>query len=364
MPEHFYLLALSLTRGVSLTQAHALLRHFGTAAAIFENIGSVENVRVREALQNHAEAFRRAEAEMEFCERKQICCIGLGESRYPTRLQDCPDAPLVLFYRGNADLNARHAVSVVGTRRITGYGQDLCRHFCAELREIVPDALIVSGLAYGVDVEIHRQSLANGLDTLGVLAHGLDQIYPSLHRPVATEMLQHGGLLTEYVSQTAPEKVNFVRRNRIVAGVSDATIVVESTQKGGSLITASIAGSYNRDVFAFPGRTSDAASEGCNRLIRRQEAALITSAADFAEAMMWYTPPSKRKKPVQQQLFPDMSEQERAVVDILRKSEQLQLDQLAVKTGIAVHSLSALLFEMEIKGWIKPVPGGHYRLLA
>lgn len=364
MPERFYLLVLALTRGVSLTQSHALLRHFGTATAIFENISSIETLRIRKALQTNVEAFRRAEAELVFCEQKNIECIGLGDSNYPTRLQDCPDAPLVLFYRGNINLNAKHIVSVVGTRRITGYGQDICRHFCAELQRIVPDTLVVSGLAYGVDIEIHRQSLACGLATLGILAHGLDQIYPALHRPVAVDMVQHGGLLTEYISQTAPEKGHFVRRNRIVAGISDATIVVESALKGGSLITANLAGSYNRDVFAFPGRANDTYSEGCNRIIRRQEAALITSAEDFAEAMMWYTPPTKKKKADQSQFFPDITDLERSVIDVLRENERLQLDQLAVKTGIAVHALNALLFEMEIKGWLKPVPGGFYRLLT
>ena len=224
--------------------------------------------------------------------------------------------------------------------------------------------LVVSGLAYGIDIHSHRAALDNAVDTVGVLAHGLDQIYPRLHRDTAVQMTSQGGLLTEFMSRTNADKVNFVRRNRIVAGMADATIVVESAEKGGALITADIAMSYHRDVFAFPGRVGDPYSQGCNRLIRDSKAALLQNAQEFMEAMGWQPRSSENQKDkgIQGELFPDLCEEEQRIVDCLRQSECLQINALAVATNLPVHKLSAFLFNLEMKGIVRLLSGGMYRL--
>lgn len=229
-----------------------------------------------------------------------------------------------------------------------------------------PDTIIVSGLAYGVDVHAHREALANGMDTVAVLAHGLDTLYPSSHRDTANEMVRHGGLMTEYMTHTKPDKLNFVRRNRITAGICDATILVESAKKGGGLITARIAREYNRDVFAFPGAVGAPYSEGCNNLIRDNEAGLITSAEDFVKAMGWEDEAvleKARSQGIERQLFPDLSEEERKVVDILGETNDLRQDIISVKTGIPIGNVIAVLFQLEMKGVVKAYAGGTYHLL-
>ena len=279
---------------------------------------------------------------------------------------DCPDAPILVYYKGNADLNARHVLAVVGTRQITEYGKDLCSHFVKDLSQLCPDALIISGLAYGVDIHAQRAALENGLDTVGVVAHGLDQVYPRTHQETATKMMDQGGLLTEFMSRTNPDKKNFVQRNRIVAGISDCTIVVESALKGGSLITAAIADSYHRDVFAFPGRVNDRYSSGCNELIRSNQAQLITSAEEFVESMGWESEVKRKEqlsKGIQQQIFPDLNEDEQKVVDNLQGGDSKQINVIAAETGISIGMLSSLLFNLEMKGVVKMMNGGMYRLL-
>ena len=251
---------------------------------------------------------------------------------------------------------------MVGTRRCTTYGQDLIRHFISDLRQLCPQVLVVSGLAYGIDICAHRNALQQGYETVGVLAHGLDQIYPYAHRDTAAEMVRQGGLLTEYVSQTEALPNNFRQRNRIVAGMSDCTILVESAYKGGGLITCRIAQEYGRDVFAFPGAVGMAYSEGCNHMIRNNTAALITSAADFLETMRWQTV-EQQKEGVQRQLFPDLTSEEQQVVSLLQQTNDLQLNIISVKTNIPVGQLTALLFQLEMKGVIKALAGGTYHLL-
>jgi DNA processing protein len=278
-------------------------------------------------------------------------------------LRECDDAPLALFYRGNADLNALHVINMVGTRHATPYGQDICTRFLADLSVLCPNALIVSGLAYGIDIHAHRAALQNHFKTIGVLAHGLDRIYPAEHRKTAVSMLEQGGLLTEFTSGTNPDRQNFVKRNRIVAGMSDATVVIESAAKGGALITAELAESYHRDCFAFPGRCNDEYSIGCNNLIRKNQAVLITSAEDLVKAMGWENSP-KTEKTVQRELFPDLSEEEERIVKRLGKmSEGLQINTLVIDTNIPVNRMSALLFELEMKGVIRALAGGVYRLI-
>ena len=268
------------------------------------------------------------------------------------------------IYKGNADLNSLHIVSIVGTRHATDYGKETCSRFIHELKELMPDVIIVSGLAYGIDVQAHRAALENGLATIGVLAHGLDRIYPATHRRTAVEMLEQGGLLTEFTSGTNPDKQNFVKRNRIVAGISDATIVVESAEKGGSLITADIAESYHKDCFAFPGRISDTFSIGCNNLIRQNKAALLQHAEDFVKAMCWDVE-NKKPEAIQRQLFPDLSPDETKIVQLLEKEpEGKQINTLVVESNIAINRLTGILFELEMKGVIRAMAGGMYKLLA
>ena len=256
--ETLYAIALTRISYFNTATCLQLYRKLGSATAIMENRNNIKDVisdaspRLINALSDVSEALHRAEAELEFDNAHAIRPLTMACDDYPERMRNCDDAPIVLFYRGNADLNQRRIVSVVGTRHCTAYGQDIINNFCQSLKELCPDVLIVSGLAYGVDICAHRNALKNGFDTVGVLAHGLDMLYPSAHRDTAKEMLSHGGLLTEFLTNTNPDKMNFVRRNRIVAGISDATIVVESAARGGSLITADIAQSYARDVFTFP----------------------------------------------------------------------------------------------------------------
>jgi len=246
------------------------------------------------------------------------------------------------------------------------YGQDMVRRFISELKDYCPDVLIISGLAYGVDIHAHRNALEYGFETVGVLAHGLDDLYPTHHKDTANEMVRHGGLITEYFTSTNADKMNFVRRNRIVAGLSDACILIESAAKGGGLITAEIAQSYNRDVFAFPGRSGDYYSEGCNNMIRDNRAGLINNAMDFVKAMHWDDQSrlmKARKEGIERSLFPELSEEEEAIVRCLEKNNDLQLNILSVQSGIAMYRITSLLFQMEMKGIVKPLAGGMIHLL-
>jgi DNA processing protein len=309
--------------------------------------------------------MERAHREYEFAEKNGIRCLTPDDEDYPVRMRECDDAPTLLFFKGHADLNPRHSVAIVGTRHITDYGRRMCDSFVHDLSELCPDVLIMSGLAYGVDIQAHRAALANGLNTIGTLAHGLDRIYPSAHRPTAVEMLNHGGLITEFYSGTNPDRYNFVSRNRIIAGMADATIVVESASKGGSLITADIAMSYHRDCFAVPGRVGDEFSEGCNSLIHDNKAALLTSADDFVKAMGWgASQQGGRHKAVQRQLFPDLSAEEELVVKALQERGDLQINALVVETDIPINKMNALLFELEMKGVIRVLAGGVYQLMG
>ena len=291
--ETLYAVALTRINHFNLTTSLELYRKLGSATAVMEHRHDIKAVlpdatpRLEEALKDVSEAMRRAEQEMKFDENHNIQPLVIGDDNYPERLRRCDDAPLVLYYRGTANLNHQHIISIVGTRHCTIYGQDIIRRFTADMKSLCPDTIIISGLAYGVDINAHRQALTNGMETVGVLAHGLDYLYPTAHRETATEMLRQGGLATEFMTGTNADKMNFVRRNRIVAGLADATIVVESASKGGSLITANLASDYNRDVFAFPGNVGAPYCMGTNNLIRDNKATLITSAEDFVNLMGW-----------------------------------------------------------------------------
>jgi len=371
--ETFYAMALTRISNFNFATALALYQELGSATAIYENRADISKVvddcspRLIEALRNWKEPMKRAEKEMEFCQKHNIQVLVPADERYPQRLTECADAPLVLYYKGVADLNQAKIVSIVGTRHCTAYGQDLIRRFMEGLKRWCPTVLVVSGLAYGVDINAHRQALANGYETVGVLAHGLDRIYPPRHRDTAKEMVATGGLLTEFMTMTNADKPNFVRRNRIVAGISDATILVESAAKGGGLITTNIARSYSRDVFAFPGAVGAQYSEGCNNLIRDNGAMLITNADDFVNAMGWNddaTLQAAMGNGIERQLFPDLSEDEQTIVDLLRKTNDLQINILSVKAALPINKLTALLFQLEMKGVVKPLAGGMYHLIG
>ena len=367
--EIYYTLALTRMMGFNFQTALLLYRTLGGAKAVYDQRNSIGDVmpdatpRIRESMKNWDDALKRAAVEMEFMQKGGIRALCLNDVDYPQRLTECDDAPLVLFYKGTADLNQARVIDIVGTRHCTTYGQDLIHRFVSDLKRLMPDVLIVSGLAYGIDICAHRNALENGFETVGVLAHGLDQIYPPAHRHMAANMLTQGGLLTEYMSQTEPLPNNFRQRNRIVAGMSDATILVESAVKGGGLITCRIAQEYGRDVYAFPGAVGMPYSEGCNKMIRNNTAALITCAADLIEHMGW---PTVQQKPeaIERQLFPDLTPEEQQVVSLLQQTNDLQLNIISVKTNIPIGQLTALLFSLEMKGIIKPLAGGTYHLLT
>lgn len=367
--ERIYSIALTQIPGIGHIWAKKLVDEMGSATDVFrfrtelpERLPEV-NPRVVDVL-NCPEALTRAEQEYEFVVKNQLQCLTYHDEAYPSRLRECSDAPIVLFFKGNTDLNALRVINMVGTRNATDYGKQLCVRFLQELHELCPDVLVVSGLAYGIDIHAHRAALTNDLATVGVLAHGLDRIYPSAHRKTAVDMLAKGGLLTEFLTGTEPDRYNFVSRNRIVAGMSDATIVVESAAKGGSLITADLAGGYQRDCFAFPGRATDEYSQGCNQLIRDNKAMLIQSAEDFVKAICWDASLNAQKPVgVQRSLFPDLSEEEQRVVALLGERGELHINTLVVETELPVHKMNALLFELEMKGVVRVLVGGVYQLI-
>ena len=370
--ETLYAIALSFVPRLNLLNRKLLFEKMGSATEIFnqrQNLGDIfpdASKATLEALATMDMHQKRAEEELAFAQAGHIQCIGFNDEAYPARLRECPDAPVLLYYRGTASLNALHIISMVGTRQITAYGKDLCQQFVKDLKRLCPDTLIVSGLAYGVDIHCHRAALEQKMETVGVLAHGLDQIYPRFHRDTAVQMVQQGGLLTEFPSRSNADKRNFVQRNRIVAGMADATIVVESAKKGGSLITAEIAEGYGRDVFAFPGRIGDIYSEGCNSLIRSNSAGLITCAEDFVKAMGWETEVQihqQLSQGLQQELFPNLTEEEQRIVNALTGTDSKQINILAVDTNIPIGKLTSLLFNLEMKGVVRLLSGGCYRLV-
>ena len=365
----YYTIALTRMTGFNLPIALQLYQTMGSAQAVYEHRNDIGDAiadatpRLRESMKDWDDALRRAAAEMEFITKNNIRALTFNDTDYPQRLHECPDAPIILYYKGTANLNQQYILNMVGTRRCTTYGQDLVHRFISDLRQLCPQVLVVSGLAYGIDICAHRNALQNGYETVGILAHGLDQIYPHAHRQTAVEMVKQGGLLTEYMSQTEALPNNFRQRNRIVAGISDATILVESAIKGGGLITCRIAQEYGRDVFAFPGAVGMPYSEGCNHMIRNNTAALVTSAQDFIEAMGWQTM-QQQPEAIERQLFPDLSPEEELVVSLLQQTNDLQLNIISVKTNMPIGQLTALLFQLEMKGVIRPMAGGTYHLLV
>lgn len=365
--------AIALTRVnyFNLAGLAQLYRKLGSATEVIAHRNNLKEVlpdaspRLLEAMHNIEQQLRVADAEMEYNARNNIKTLCLADNDYPQRLKNCADAPLVLFFKGNTDLNRARVINVVGTRHCTAYGQDVIRKFFTELKKLSPEVLIVSGLAYGVDINAHRQALANDLDTVAVLAHGLDNLYPARHKQTADEMIKHGGLLTEFLTNTNADKLNFVRRNRIVAGMSDACVLVESAAHGGGLITTAIARDYSREVFAFPGAVGAPFSEGCNNLIRDHKAQLITSATDFIQALGWETDFKRvqaTRQGIERQLFPELSAEEQTVIEALQSLNDQPISQLSLSANIPISRLTVVLFQLEMKGMLKLLAGGCYHL--
>jgi DNA processing protein len=362
--ELLYQIALTLIPNIGDVNAKALVNHFGSAEAVFQApkkvLDEIEGIGIVRAnsIKNFKD-FARAEEEIAFIKKYKITPLFLTDKHYPQRLLNCYDSPPLLYYKGNADLNSSRIIAIVGTRNNDEYGKNICEKFIADL--VNEDVIIVSGLAFGIDSIAHKTSVKNNIKTVGVLAHGLDRVYPAQNISLAKQMVSSGGLLTEFKSNTIPDKPNFPGRNRIVAGMSDATIVVESGIKGGSLITAELANGYNRDVFAFPGRVEDSKSQGCNFLIKNNKAALVTCANDVLENMGW----KNLKKPAakkQRELFIELSAEEKVVVEILQMQEQVQIDELYFKSKLSSSAVAQALLLLEMQGIVASLPGKIYKI--
>ena len=339
--------------------AKKLISHCGTPSAVFED--KQRNLLKIDGIGTHTirhlfdtEHLEAAEAEFDYILKNNISCTYFQDASYPNYLKHCIDGPLLLFQKGNIDLERKKIVSVVGTRNITSYGMAFCEQFIADLAPLNP--IIVSGFAYGVDICVQREAIKQGLQTIGCLAHGLNQIYPKVHAKYQADVLKNGGFYTEFWSTSSPERENFLKRNRIIAGMCEATIVVESAEKGGSLVTADIANSYNRDVFAVPGRTTDKYSIGCNNLIKQQKAHILTSAADLIYLLDWELE-EKQSKAIQKQLFVDLDEIEQDIYTYLQNNGKQLLDSIALDCKIPIFRASSTLLNMEMKGVVRPLPG-------
>ena len=351
--EWIYRIALTWANKTRLRGIRQALEQYGSATEV---------ARVRPELVTH-EAVLFASKELEFIEKHQIKTYFYKDEDYPYRLTHCMDAPLMLYAKGNVEVNPKHVVSVVGTRMPSERGKDWCRRFILDLAAKVPEVTIVSGLAYGIDVIAHKAAMESGISTIIIPAHGLDRIYPSVHRSVAVQALDKGGILTEYTRETEPERFNFVARNRIVAGMADAVVVVESKKKGGSLITADMAVDYGRDVFAMPGRVDDICSAGCNDLIKRNKAQLIDCADDLVAAMQWE---EESKEPIQTcfvEMMYDLTDNQQRLLQLLRETEDgLHINQLVMETQLAYSIVSSELVMMELQDVVKSMPGGMWRV--
>ena len=366
--NHDLLYQLDLTEVPHIGCVHAkiLLSEFGSAESIFrtpqhklERIEGIGEIRARSIKSFHD--FTKAEEEINFIEKYKVTPLFLSDKNYPKRLLNCYDSPTLLFYKGEANLNASKIIAVIGTRNHTDYAKQQTEKLINELTD--QQVTIVSGMAYGVDALAHKAALKNDLPTIGVLAHGLDQIYPYDHSNLAKDMLKHGGgLLTEFRSETTPDKHNFPTRNRIVAGMSDATIVIETGIRGGSMITAELANGYNKDVFAYPGKVSDSKSAGCNYLIKTNKAILLTDAQELIEMMGWEEVSRKSAARSQKQLFIELTPDEKIIVDLLREIDSLHIDDLNFKSGLSSSAIAAATLNLELQGVLISLPGKLYKL--
>ncbi len=357
--ELLAILRLQRIPNVGDVTAKKLLTHCGNANSIFEDklphllkIDGIGSFTLKNL--HHKQYLEEAERELNHILKEKTNVSYFMDENYPEYLKHCIDGPIALFHRGNVNLAKRRIVSVVGTRNITSYGSAFCEKFIEDLAPLNP--IVVSGFAYGVDICIQKAAMKHGLQTIGCLAHGLNQVYPKVHAKYVSEVEKNGGFYTEFWSTSNPERENFLKRNRIIAGMSEATIVIESSAKGGSLVTADIANSYNRDVFAVPGRADDKYSIGCNNLIKQQKAHMITSAADLVYLLDWEIEP-KKNNAIQQQLFIELDDTEQTIFSYLQSNGKQLLDSIALMCGLPISKVSSTLLHMEIKGVVRPLPG-------
>ena len=359
-----YQIALTLIQNIGPVQAKILLQHYEPSEIFkakrsdlekIEGIGSIRANNIKDFVD-----FKTAEDEIAFIEKYKIKPLFISDPAYPKRLLNCYDSPTILFYKGEADLNTSKIIAVIGTRNHTDYGKQQTEKLIADLAQL--NVLVISGLAYGIDGIAHKAALKNNLPTIGVLAHGLDQVYPPQHAGLAKDMIkQNGGLLTEFRSNTKPDKHNFPTRNRLVAGMSDATIVIETGIKGGSMITAELANSYNKDVFAFPGKVTDSKSGGCNYLIKNNKAILLTDAQELVDTLGWENKPKQGAR-TQRQLFIELSKEEKIIVDILKEKETVPIDEINQRSGLSSSAVAAAILSLELQNAVVSLPGKLYRL--
>lgn len=360
-----YKIGISQIPGIGSINAKKLIAYTGSVEAVFKEkkkhllkipgIGET----LADVIVKH-QNLSKAEAEIEFIRKYDIHYHFYLDAAYPERLSQCSDAPIMLFYKGEIDFNHPKVISIVGTRNATDYGKEITSKLIAELALRHKDIIVVSGLAYGIDICAHRASLKNNVATVAVLAHGLSTLYPAVHRNTAKEIISHGALVTDFTSDIQPERNNFIKRNRIIAGLADATIVVESGAEGGALITADLANSYDRDVFAVPGRVNDPWSKGCNKLIKTNKAAMVETVEDLEYLMGW---DSGKAEPRQMSLFQNLTDEEQIVVNLLKEENNLMIDIMCLRANMPVNQVSSLLLKLEFMGLIKSLPGKVYRLV-
>ncbi len=360
-----YILALQHVSRIGDTIAKKLIAHCGSAEGVLKEkkqnllkIDGIGAITISDLYaQNHIEA---AMAELEFIKAESIKCQYFKDEDYPERLKHCIDSPLLLFSSGTINLNKKHVISIVGTRKITTSGIAFCEKLVEDLA--IYDPIIISGFAYGTDITAHKAAIKHKLQTVGCLAHGLNQIYPKTHKKYVAEVENNGGFYTDFWSSDAFDRNNFLKRNRIIAGISEATIVIESAEKGGSLVTADIANSYNRDVFAVPGRTTDSLSIGCNNLIKQQKAHLLSTPFDVPYILNWQL--EKEQQPVvQKQLFVELDTDEKAVYNYLKNHNKELLDTIAINCKLPTYKTASILLNMELKNVVRPLPGKLFEVV-
>ncbi len=361
-----YKIGVSLIPGIGSINAKKLIAYTGGVEAVFrekkKTLLKIPGIgeHLAEQIVNH-KVLEKAEKEIEFINRYEIGYHFYLDEKYPARLKNCDDSPVILYYMGNVDFNQAKIISIVGTRNATDYGRECCNKLLSDIKAHNHKAIIVSGLAYGIDICAHKSALKNGLETIAVLGHGLASLYPAVHKTTAKEITKQGALVTDFISDTIIDRNNFIKRNRIIAGLADVTIVIESAIKGGALITADIAGSYNRDVMAFPGRVNDQYSTGCNWLIRTNKATLIEGINDL-EYMLGWDSPQIPSPPKQTELFINISDDEQLIVQMLRENGELSIDLISNRMNMPGSKVSAMLLNLEFAGIVRTLPGKVYRL--
>lgn len=363
--DFIYVLALQNVPKIGDITAKKLIQHCGSAQAVFDekkhNLLKIDGIGTVVISDIHNPShIKAAETEWNFIKSNDITPLYFTDADYPEKLKHCIDSPIVLFQSGNVNTHKQRMISIVGTRKITTLGIAFCEQLVEQLAVFNP--VIVSGFAYGTDITAQKAALKHKLQTIGCLAHGLNQMYPKAHKKYVAEVENNGGFLTEFWSASNPDRENFLKRNRIIAGLSEATIVIESAEKGGSLVTADIANSYDREVFAVPGRTTDLQSTGCNNLIKQQKAHLLSTPMDIPYLLNWQLHPDK-KPSVQKQLFVELDEQERVIFNYLKTNDKQLLDVIAIECDIPTFKVAGILLNMELKGVVRPLPGKLFELV-